>query len=148
MKGKADLQDLFFPLAFMLMNGMYSDFKWNRVLWKDRKLATYGPKGPKRWEKRKENDRRKVSDAAVILQHSIFMLLLLGEVRPPLDIAFASCMRRPFCVQCRAEIILHCKCSSPNQAGGWHRGKGQQDLTNRVIFLLLIPTLLWTRDAL
>lgn len=75
---------------------------------KRQKISNIWAKRPKEMRKKegKENDWKKVSDVAVILQQNILMLPLLEEVRAPLDIPLASCMMRPFGTQCRAEIAL------------------------------------------
>ena len=75
---------------------------------KRQKISNIWAKRPKEMRKKQgeENNRKKVSDVTVILQKNILMLLLLGEVRPPLDIPLASHVTRPFCVQCKAEITL------------------------------------------
>jgi len=72
---------------------------------KRQKISNIWAKGSKELRKREgeENDGKKVSDVAVFLQQNILMLLLLREVRPPLDIPLASHVTRPFCVQCKAE---------------------------------------------
>lgn len=75
---------------------------------KRQKISNIWAKGPKEMRKKEgeENDWRKVSDVAVILQQNILILLLLGEVRPLLVIPLASHVTGPFCVQCKAEITL------------------------------------------
>lgn len=129
------------------MNRMYSDFKWNRVLWKDRKLATYGPKDPKRWEKRRGKKMKESFRCCCDPAAEYFNVCATREGQAPFGHPLVLWWGLSVC-----EANRNCTSSTANtpsdRTRGCHRGKEQQDLTDKVIFPSPIPSLLSPRDVL
>lgn len=128
----------------MVMNRMYSDSKWNRVLWKDRKLATYGPKDPKRWEKRRGKKMKGSFRCHCDPAAEYFNVCATGGGQAPFGHPLVSWWGLSVCKANRNYTSSSAK-APLGQTRGCHRGKGQQDLTDKVIFPFLIPSLLSPR---